>query len=104
HRVTLDEASSDRWAIARPGDGAQVPRGLLASSFPSQAFSWQAALLAERLIENEGIDVVEAQEWEAPLYYLQLRRALNLGPARRPPGVIHLHSPSERIFAAKQCD
>ena len=41
---------------------------------PPQAFSWQASLLAETLIEQEAIDIVEAQECEAPLYYFQLRR------------------------------
>ena len=95
HRVGLDEPSED---------GEQIGRALIASSFPAQAFSWQAARLAEQLIAREGIDVIEAQEWEAPLYYLQLRRALDLGPARRPPCVIHLHSPSERIFAANEWD
>lgn len=104
HRVGLDEASPDRWAAGERHIEPLVPAGLLASTFPSQAFSWQAALLAERLIEDDGIDVIEAQEWEAPLYYLQLRRALGLGPARRPPCVVHIHSPSERIFAANGWD
>lgn len=104
HRVALDAQVPDRWALpGRPHD-AQVPLALLASTYPSQAFSWQAALLAEQLIERAGIDVIEAQEWEAPLYYLQLRRALNLGPVRRPPCVVHLHSPTERIFAANDWD
>jgi glycogen(starch) synthase len=95
HRVALDEASDD---------GRQIGRALIASSCPAQAFSWQAARLAEQLIAREGVDIIEAQEWEAPLYYLQLRRALALGPTRRPPCVIHLHSPSERIFAANEWD
>ncbi|GHC06493.1 hypothetical protein GCM10010080_20770 [Thermomonas carbonis] len=74
------------------------------STFPAQAFSWQVALLAESLIQAEGIDVIEAQEWEAPLYYLQLRRRLGLGPARHPPCVVHLHSSTEQIFAANAWD
>ena len=101
HRVALDEpmpARSGRVADAR------VPLGLLASRFPAQAFSWQAALLTESLIASEGVDVIEAQEWEAPLYYLLVRRALGLGPAKRPPCVVHIHSPSERIFAANGWD
>ena len=102
HRVALDDPVPDKWAVSRPVGGARVQRGLLASRFPAQTFSWQAALLAERLVESEGIDVIEAQEWEAPLYYLQLRRALDLGPDTRPPCVVHLHSPSEQIFAASQ--
>jgi glycosyltransferase involved in cell wall biosynthesis len=91
-----------RVDLAREGDAKG--RALIASPFPAQAFSWQAALLAEHLIDREGVDVIEAQEWEAPLYFLQLRRALGLGPARRPPCVVHLHSPSEQIFAANDWD
>jgi glycosyltransferase involved in cell wall biosynthesis len=65
--------------------------------FPAQWFAWSAAFLAEQLVEAEGIDVIEAQEWEAPLYYFLLRRSLGLGPDRKPPCVVHLHSPSEFI-------
>lgn len=104
HRVALDEQVKDKWAIPSSRYGGQVPRAMLASRFPAQAFSWQAALLAESLIDGEGIDVVEAQEWEAPLYYLQLRRALDLGPSKRPPCVVHIHSPSEKVFAANEWD
>ncbi len=103
HRVALDEAPSAGAAdevTAPPG----VPLALLASRFPAQAFAWQAALRAEALVASEGVDVIEAQEWEAPLYYLQLRRALGLGPAQRPPCLVHIHSPSERIFAANGWD
>jgi glycosyltransferase involved in cell wall biosynthesis len=70
---------------------------LFQSDFPPQCFSWQASHLAERLVEKEGIDVIEAQEYEAPLYYFQLRRARGLGPRRRPPCLVHLHSPTELI-------
>ncbi len=100
HRVALDAAPTGGEVAAPPG----LPQALLASHFPAQAFAWQAAMLAETLIASEGIDVVEAQEWEAPLYYLQLRRALGLGPDRRPPCIVHIHSPSERIFAANGWD
>ena len=34
------------------------------------------------LVASGEVDVVEGQEWEAPLYYLLLRRALGLGPWR----------------------
>jgi hypothetical protein len=71
---------------------------LLDSDFPAQWFAWRAGRLAEILAGREGIDVIEAQEWEAPLYFLLLRRALGLGPARRPPAIVHLHSPTELIF------
>jgi glycosyltransferase involved in cell wall biosynthesis len=76
---------------------SQAGRGLFDSGFPPQCFSWQASLLAERLVEREGIDVIEAQEFEAPLYYFQLRRALGLGPKKQPPCLVHLHSPMELI-------
>ena len=62
-----------------------------------EAFSWQASQLAEQLVETEAIDLIEAQEYEAPLYFFQLRRALGLGPERTPPCLIHLHSPTEFI-------
>jgi glycogen(starch) synthase len=104
HRVALDQPVPSSWAATMVPEGSHVPRALLASSYPSQAFSWQAAVLGERLIEADDIDVIEAQEWEAPLYYLQVRRALGLGPARRPPCIVHLHSPTEFIFAANQWD
>jgi glycogen synthase len=75
---------------------------LSGSEFPAQGFAWRAALLAESLVETAGIDVIEAQEWEAPLYYFQLRRALGLGPLRRPPCIVHLHSPTEFIFRSNE--
>jgi glycogen(starch) synthase len=86
------------WPAISPLDtGTKELRGLKESSFPPQCFSFQAALEAEKLIEREGIDIVEGQEFEAPLYYLQLRRALGLGPKRQPPCIVHLHSPMEFI-------
>lgn len=91
HRVELGAAPDDR----RPG--AREARALFASNFPAQAFAWSAGLLAERLVEEEGIDLIEGQDWEAPLYYFQLRRALGLGSSRLPPCVVHLHSPTEFI-------
>lgn len=77
---------------------AEEMRAMLGSDFPAQWFSWVAAGLAERLVEEQGIDVIEAQEWEAPLYYFLLRRSLGLGPDRKPPCIVHLHSPTELIF------
>lgn len=102
HRVALDTGGVESEVSGSPADA--IARGMLASTFPSQAFSWQAALLAEQLIHREGIDVIEAQEWEAPLYYFQRRRALGLGPNRRPPCVVHLHSSTEQIFSANEWD
>ena len=68
--------------------------GLKSSSFPAQWFAWSAAFLAEQLVRDEGIETIEAQEWEAPLYYYLLRRSLGLGPEGRVPCIIHLHSPT----------
>lgn len=97
HRVPFED-----WRTAghKPCPAVQSPEavGLYESSFPPQSYAWQAGLLAEHLIEQEGIDVVEAQEYEAPLYYLQLRRGLGLGPKRQPPCIVHLHSPSQFLF------
>ncbi len=70
----------------------------LGTATSAQRFAWQAALLAEALVDREGIDLVEAQEWEAPLYYFLLRRELGLGPERKPPCIVHLHSPTELIY------
>ena len=47
---------------------------------------------------------MEAQDYEAPLYYFQLRRALGLGPRRHPPCIVHLHSPTEFIARYNEWD
>jgi glycogen synthase len=91
HRIQLEPEARD----ILPGE--REARALFATSFPAQAFGWRASLLTERLVETEGVDLIEAQEWEAPLYYFQLRRALGLGPAKQPPCIVHLHSPTEFI-------
>jgi glycogen synthase len=98
HRVSLREP-----VVSDPDERARL-RALAASDCPYQVFSWQAARLAESLIEREGIDVVEAQEYEAPLYFLQRRRAAGEGPQRQPPILITLHSPSEFIFRYNDWD
>lgn len=77
---------------------------LYRSDFPPRCFAWQAGLLAERLVESEGIDLIEAQEYEAPLWFFQLRRALGLGPRRQPPCLVHLHSPTEPIAVHNEWD
>jgi glycosyltransferase involved in cell wall biosynthesis len=101
-RLVVHRLPFEDWAALRGGQPRFDPRlrplgPLFRSELPAQCFAWQAALLAERLVESEKIDVVEAQEYEAPLYFFQLRRALGLGPRRRPPCVVHLHSPTEFI-------
>jgi glycogen(starch) synthase len=76
---------------------ARVLADLKTSAFPEQWFSWHAAFLAEHLIEEEGIDVIEGQDWEAPLYYLLMRRSLGIGPRHSPPCIVHLHSASRFV-------
>ncbi|TIM83077.1 MAG: hypothetical protein E5Y59_25295, partial [Mesorhizobium sp.] len=39
----------------------------------------------------------EGQEWEAPVYYLMLRRALGMGSKKAPPCIVHLHSATQFI-------
>ena len=77
---------------------SQEARRLFASEYYPLAFAWQAAKLAERLATDEAIDIIEAQEYEAPLYFLQLRRALGLSDAPTAPVIVHLHSPTELIL------
>ena len=97
HRVAFD----DWTALMGPKPHPALPQGiesrLFRSNFHPQSFAWSAAILAERLVLEEGVDIIEAQEYEAPLYYFQLRRALGLGPSRQPPVVVHLHSPTVMI-------
>ncbi len=101
-RLVIHRLPFEDWQALRGGRPRFDPRtrplgALFRSELPAQCFAWQAALLAERLIESEGIDLVEAQEYEAPLWFFQLRRALGLGPRRQPPCLVHLHSPTELI-------
>lgn len=98
HRVPLDEAPE----VVRDGRAGHraVLASLRASAVPAQAFMWNAATQAEWLIEHEGVDVIEAQEYEAPSYVLMARRASGRGPSRRVPIIIHLHTPTEFILRA----
>jgi glycogen synthase len=97
HRVPYENWKSLLKGRPHPAIPRGLPRNLFNSDLPAQCFSWQAGLLAEKLVSSEGIDLLEAQEYEAPLFYFQQRRALGLGPKLRPPCLIHLHSPSEFI-------
>jgi glycogen synthase len=104
HRVSIDQP------VVLDGKGPvseaamKETKGLRRWNSGAECFSWHAGLLAESLVESEGIDVIEAQEYDAPLYYFLLRRALGLGPKARPPCIIHLHSPSELIFRYNEWD
>jgi glycogen synthase len=99
HRVPLDRPlpGSDPAAAA-------TLKALQRSAAPVQAFAWQVAYLAESLIENEAIDLIEAQEYEAPLYSLLVRRSRGLRIGRHVPVIVHLHSPSEFIFQHNEWD
>lgn len=90
--------------LPEPDPGDPTLAALSRSEFPPRAFAWQAALLAERLVESEEIDLVEAQEYEAPLWFFQLRRSLGMGPRRKPPCLVHLHSPTEPIAIHNEWD
>ena len=94
HRVPLDQPFRRGGVESSEAD----IRVLRHSPVGAQAWSWNATLLAEMLIEREGIDVVEAQEWEGPLHFFLQRRALGRGPSRVPPCIVHLHSPSQLIW------
>ncbi len=97
HRLPFDDWTALLGPKPHPGLLTKTERKLFRSSFSPQCFSWSAAFLIEKLVQEEGIDFIEAQEYEAPLYYFQLRRALGLGPTRQPPCIVHLHSPTELI-------
>jgi glycosyltransferase involved in cell wall biosynthesis len=97
HRLPYDDWTSLRPGRRHPALKSAIERNLFDSTFPPQYFAWAVALFAEKLIESEGIEVIEGSDYEAPLYYLQLRRALGMGPANKPPCFVHLHSPTEFI-------
>jgi glycosyltransferase involved in cell wall biosynthesis len=94
HRIGPNDLPNDCGPAAR---FAREREGLKKTTYPKQWFGWLAAFRIEQLIEEEGIDVIEGQEWEAPLYYFLLRRTLGLGPRRSPPCIVQLHSPTEWI-------
>jgi glycosyltransferase involved in cell wall biosynthesis len=104
HRVPVRSWTARGALQAHPEIRSPVLRGLFDSGFYPQCFGWQASLLAEKLVGEEGIDVVEGEEFEAPLYFFQLRRALGLGPDRTPPCIVHLHSPTEFIVRYNDWD
>ena len=69
------------------------------SPYPPLAFSRLAADVAERLIDSEGIDIVTAPDNEAPLYALQMGRALSISSAKaRPPLIVHRVNPTLARF------
>lgn len=103
HRVPLDEPLAVTQG-GRDGEDRIVLRELRRSAVPVLAFAWQVARLVELLADREGIDVVEAQEYEAPLYYLLQRRSDGLPAIGRVPILVHLHTPSEFLYEQNQWD
>ena len=81
HRLALEDWKAIFRPKLHPSLRGTASAALFKTGFYPQAFAWLASDLAERLIEQEGIDLVEAQEYEAPLYYLLLRRAIRTGSA-----------------------
>ncbi len=96
HRVSLEQPLP-----STPSEGfehaGEILRAMAQSDLWTQAFSWQAALLAESLVNEAAIDCIEGQDWEAPLYYFLLRRSMGLGPRRTPPCFVHFHTPTQFI-------
>ncbi|MGB5687366.1 MAG: glycosyltransferase family 4 protein [Candidatus Electrothrix sp.] len=101
-RLIVHRVPFENWKVfirpkLSPRITSEIEKRLFYSQYYPQCFSWTASLYAEKLIQEEGIDVVEAQEFEAPSYYLQLRREKGYGPKKLPPIILHLHSPTEFI-------
>ena len=94
HRIPALNQKIFRRNRLQPSPNTNFLRHPFSTPSPAESFSWNAALLAEELVETEDIRIIEAQEYDAPLYYFQLRRALGLGPRNRPPCLLHLHSPT----------
>ncbi|MBI5029977.1 MAG: glycosyltransferase [Chloroflexi bacterium] len=97
HRIPFEDWTALSNHRSHPHLKSDLKLSLFASNFYPQGFSWQASRLIEQLVESEGIDLIEAQEYEAPLYYFQMRRALGMGPRRQPPCFVHLHSPTRFV-------
>jgi glycosyltransferase involved in cell wall biosynthesis len=104
HRLPVEDWTAILPPKPHPSIKGSLAAALFQAGYPPRAFSWQAALLAEQLVVSEGIDLVEAQEYEAPLYDFVLRRLLGEGPNRQPPCLIHLHSPTEFIARFNEWD
>ncbi|MCI5150551.1 MAG: glycosyltransferase family 1 protein [Candidatus Electrothrix sp. MAN1_4] len=101
-RLIVHRVPFEHWKVLirpklSPRISSEIEKRLFYSQYYPQCFSWTASLYAEKLIREEEVDVVEAQEFEAPSYYLQLRREKRYGPKKLPPIILHLHSPTEFI-------
>ena len=72
HRVSLDTPIPVARNNADFRTAERELAGLARVPYHPLRFAWQAGLLAEKLVDDEGIDVIEAQEFAAPLYFFQL--------------------------------
>lgn len=104
HRVPVERPLGVLGRFPHPETPHGLARELLSTGSAAASFAWQAALLAEELVEREGIELIEAPEYEAPLAFFQQRRAAGAGPGATPPCVVHLHSPSEFIAQSNDWD
>jgi glycogen synthase len=104
HRIPFEDWTAFRRPKPHPDLGSTIGRSLFNTEYYPQGFSWEAGLLAEHLIDAEGIDLIEAQEYEAPLYYYLLRRASGLGSRHSPPCIVHLHSPTFFVASFNEWD
>ena len=100
HRLPVESPGLLHGTRMHPSTPAGPAHALFRSGGAAASFAWQVAALAEQIVASEAIDLVEAPEYEAPLVVFQLRRFLGLGPERRPPCLIHLHSPTELVATA----
>jgi len=100
HRLPVETPGLLRGSRRHPSTPAGPAYEQFQSGGPPASFAWQVAALAEQIVASEAIDLIEAPEYEAPLLVFQLRRSLGLGPERRPPCLIHLHSPTELVARA----
>ena len=65
HRVPYEDGASLFPRRRHPALTEPIDQRLFASEYPPQCFAWRAALLAEKLVDEVGFDVIEAQEYES---------------------------------------
>lgn len=93
HRILYEDWSAIRRSRLHP----RLRSSAAGDAYFPEGFSRAAALRIEKLIADAAIDIIEAQEYEAPLFHYLQRRAEGIGPHHRPACIIHLHSPTAWI-------
>lgn len=106
HRLPFLRGLSPFGPKINPAMRSMTARKLFKAGLIPQSFSWQAASLAEQLIATEKIDIIEGQEFEAPLHFLQYRRSCPRQRSRSvlPPICVHFHSPTEFVTKWNELD